>query len=648
MPVIQQILCSAFLAVLLTCSQAHAQSGRSLAQAMDYVRAQKWEEAATAARPTGQAGIAIVDWHYLRAGKGTLAEYERFLKDYADWPGMPFLRKSGERTLGAGTSSRRIIAYFEGIAPQTGTGALALAAALSSDGQSARAKSTITDAWREISMTSSEQLAFLANYSTLLKDQHSARMDMLLWRGLSGEAQALMPYVSDGWKKLATARIALRKRVPGVNALIDAIPVGLASDPGLAYERFVWRARKDLNSSALELLAERSKSAASLGKPEEWARRRAQLARSEMRAGRYKSAYAAASRHHLSTGSRFADLEWLSGYISLRFLNRPSDALLHFKAFHGAVDTPISLGRAGYWEGRAYEAMGDKSQAQTAYAYGGQFQTGFYGQLAAEKAGMIMDTALLGRESFQSWNTSSFAKSSVFEAGLLLVSANEGRLSARFMSHLSESLDRNERGALAAWAIAEENPYVALHIAKRAVQYGDTLHASYYPMHPVAKKSNLKVEPELALAIARRESEFNPRVVSGAGAQGLMQVMPGTAKLVSKKMGIAYEPAKLTGDWEYNATLGTNYLLGLNKEFGSNIILVSAGYNAGPGRPRRWLKERGDPRSNSEKVVDWIEHIPFDETRNYTMRVSEALLPYRAQLSGKPQELRLTKDLTQR
>lgn len=648
MPVIQQILRTALVAVFLTANQATAQSDRAVAKAMDLVRAQKWEDAATAARSTGETGKAIVQWHYLRAGKGTLAEYERFLKDYADWPGMPYLRKKGEQALVAGTPASRVLSYFEGTAPQTGTGALALAAAQTKEGQSSRAKATVTDAWREISMTSAEQLAFLANYSTLLKEHHNARMDMLLWRGLSGEAQALMPQVSDGWQKLATARIGLRKQVKGVNALIDAIPVGLASDPGLAYERFVWRARKDLSASALELLGERSKSAASLGKPEEWARRRAQLARREMRAGRYKSAYDAASRHHLTEGSRFADLEWLSGYISLRFLNRPSDALTHFKAFHGAVDTPISLGRAGYWEGRAYEAMGEKTKAQTAYAYGGGFQTGFYGQLAAEKAGMVMDQALLGGESFPNWKTESFAKSSVFEAGLLLDAAAESRLSARFMSHLAESLDRSERGALAAWAIADRNPYVALHIAKRSVQYGDTLHASYYPMHPVAQKSDLKVKPELALAIARRESEFNPRVVSGAGAQGLMQVMPGTAKLVSKKIGIAYEPSKLTGDWEYNATLGTNYLVGLNQEFGNNIILVSAGYNAGPGRPRRWLKERGDPRANSERVVDWIEHIPFDETRNYTMRVSEALLPYRAQLSGKSQELRLSKDLTQR
>ncbi|AML51262.1 lytic transglycosylase domain-containing protein [Falsihalocynthiibacter arcticus] len=645
---IHRVFFSTLLTLVVTSQSVAAQADTALAQAMDLVRVQDWPAAESAAKPAGATAQTIVEWHYLRAGKGTLDEYEAFLRDHADWPGMPYLSERGEKTLYTDTSPQRVLAYFGGDRPQTGTGALAYAAALSKTGETSRASATITDAWRTMPLTSAEQLSFLATYSDLLKPYHQERMDMLLWQGASNEAQALMPYVSDGWQKLAAARIGLRQQVDGVDGMISAIPVGLASDPGLAYERFVWRARKDRYDDALVLLNERSNSAASLGRPEEWARRRALIARYEMRAGRYESAYTAASRHHLSQGDYFADLEWLSGYIALRFLNRPSDALKHFKAFQAGVDSPISLGRAGYWEGRAYEAMGDATRAQAAYVFGGGFQTSFYGQLAAQEAGMAMDPALLGQEKFPDWKTTSFANSSVFKAGQLLDDAGESRISARFISHLAESLNRSERGALAAWAIENENPYTALHVAKRAAQFGDTLHASMYPMHPVATKSPLVVSPELALAISRRESEFNSRVVSGAGAQGLMQVMPGTAELVSKKIGIEYEPSKVLSDWDYNATLGTNYLAGLIEEFGDNVILVSAGYNAGPGRPRRWLSERGDPRANSAQVVDWIEHIQYDETRNYTMRVSEALLPYRAQLAGKPQNIRLIEDLTQR
>lgn len=638
----------AFLAILFAWAPLVAQSSEALAKAMDHMRAQDWPEAFAAVKPAGETGRAVVEWHYLRAGKGTLGEYETFLARYSDWPGLPYLRKRGEISLTNGFSAPRVLNYFGATSPETGTGALALAVALQQTGKNEHANEVLADAWRTMSLTSTEQKTFLDKYSAVLRSHHQERLDMLLWNGNAGQATAMLPYVSEGWRKLAQARMGLRKQAKGVDGLINAIPSNLANDAGLAYERFVWRARKGREADALALLNERSVSAASLGQPENWSRRRANLARSEMRAKRYKAAYEAASRHHLSGGSAFADLEWLSGYISLRFLNRPSDALKHFNAFQGAVDSPISLGRAGYWKGRAYEAMGEQQKALSAYQYGGRFQTGFYGQLAAEKAGMKMDPALLGKETFPSWQSSSFASSSVFDAGLMLVAAREGRLSARFMSHLAESLSREERGALAAWAIEDKNPFVALHIAKRAVQYGDTLHAAYFPMHPLAELPNLGVSPELALSIARRESEFNPRVTSSAGAQGMMQVMPGTAKLVSKRLGIPYLPALLTRDWEYNTKLGTNYLVGLNKEFGNNIILVSAGYNAGPGRPRRWLKERGDPRGNSERVVDWIEHIPFQETRNYTMRVSEALLPYRAQLKGKSQPLTLTQDLVER
>ncbi|MCV6823274.1 MULTISPECIES: lytic transglycosylase domain-containing protein [Halocynthiibacter] len=624
------------------------QQGEALARAMDLVRAQDWDGATAEARKAGKIGAAVVEWHRLRAGEGAFSEYQSFLAVYPDWPGLDYLRKFGESSLPREGAEGQIIGYFVQKLPQTGTGALALSRALRSGGDGDAADALIVDAWRKMSMTKEEQALFLANFGKLLAPHHEARLDMLLWRGLSGEATAMLPYVEDGWQKLAKARITLRKLGQGVDSFIAAVPARLADDPGLAYERFVWRARKDRYPDAIELIKERSVSAEFLGQPEDWARRRAILARWEMRAGRYASAYEVAANHYLTEGSHYIDLEWLAGYISLRYLNKPSRAVTHFRNLEAAVDTPISLGRAFYWQGRAHEAMAEPEKAQAAYQRGGAYQTSFYGQLAAEKAGMAMDPALLGTEPFPNWQNTNIANSTVFQAGLLLHAAREGRLTARFMSHLAETLPREERGALAAWAMAIDNPYVALHVAKRSVQYGDTLHSAYYPMHPVHQMQGLPVRPELALAIARRESEFNPRVISGAGARGLMQVMPGTASDVSKKLGIGYDKSKLTGDWRYNAKLGTAYLDGLNKRFDGNVILVAAGYNAGPGRPNRWLKEFGDPRNSTEAMIDWIEHIPFTETRNYVMRVSEALLPYRAQLAGQAVPLQLSKDIIQR
>jgi soluble lytic murein transglycosylase len=364
-----------------------------------------------------------------------------------------------------------------------------------------------------------------------------------------------------------------------------------------------------------------------------------------MRAGEARTAYRLASRHGLTGGSTYADLEWLAGYVALTYLDDPETALRHFENLRLAVETPISLGRAGYWEGRAYEAMGNAEMAQAAYAFGGEFQTSFYGLLAAEKAGMPMDPELTGRTEYGDWRTSSFANSSVLAAALLLQRAGEMTLAERFLTHLAEGLNAQEVGQLANLAFELEEPHIALMIAKRAAEGGIVVPSAYYPVVDLGA-SNPIVPPELALSIARRESEFDPTVVSGVGARGLMQLMPGTAEEMAGDLGLSYSANRLTTDPAYNATLGVAYLAELVNNFGSNFVLVSAAYNAGPSRPIRWMEERGDPRSGQIDVIDWIEHIPFTETRTYVMRVMESLPVYRARLSGQTEPIRLSEELT--
>jgi soluble lytic murein transglycosylase len=212
--------------------------------------------------------------------------------------------------------------------------------------------------------------------------------------------------------------------------------------------------------------------------------------------------------------------------------------------------------------------------------------------------------------------------------------AGNSALAQRFLLHLGEGLSGEDIGRLAAMALEWQDANTALVLAKAAASKGAIWPGVYFPTNGI-EGLDLPVEPELALAIARRESEFNPAVVSGAGARGLMQVMPATARRMAGKLGLGYEPAKLTGDWRYNARLGSAYLAELVAEFGRSPALVAAGYNAGPGRPRQWIASLGDPRKDGVDVVDWIESIPFEETRNYVMRVSESLPIYRARLSGK-------------
>jgi len=193
-----------------------------------------------------------------------------------------------------------------------------------------------------------------------------------------------------------------------------------------------------------------------------------------------------------------------------------------------------------------------------------------------------------------------------------------------------------------------DDPYIQLRVAKRAAGRGIVNERAYFPLTAIDVAGRPDVSPELALAIARRESEFNPEVVSPAGARGLMQVMPGTAQDTAGALGMDYSLARLTADPDYNAILGTAYLQKLRDRFGGATILVAAGYNAGPGRPLEWIDRFGDPRDASVDPVDWIEQIPFRETRNYVMRVMESLAPYRARLAGEPVPLTLDRDIAAR
>lgn len=642
-----------FLIVLfaLFAQAAHAQpqdqpAPAALAIAIEAISSGDWEAAVARANPAGQTGKSIVEWHRLRAGQGSLEDYRRFLSNHPDWPGLPLMRKKGEAAITAATPSKDVIAFFADQEPRTGHGVLQLARAYMAQGLSGDAAAGVVLAWRSFALTKSEHIAFLSAHKKLLTGHHEARLDMLLWQGRFDDARRMYPLVSKGWQALAHARIALRRKAGNVDTLIAAIPKNLQSDPGLAYERFYWRVRKGRNAEAITLLLERSKSAESLGEPSQWANRRRSIARQLMREGKGKLAYRVASRHFLGEGSDFADLEWLSGYLALRYLKDPKTALSHFQNFRLAVETPISLGRAGYWEGRAYAAMGDMGSAQASYEFGAEYQTSFYGLLAAEKAGIGMDASLTGTETFFDWNKAAFMKSSVLKAALLLHKAGYLALAKRFFLQVAETLDRTELGQLSDLAFSLNEPHIALMIAKQGARRGLVLPRAYYPLHDLVKEK-LPVAPELALAIARRESEFNPTVESSVGAKGLMQLMPKTAKSVAEELELEYEVGKLLTDWRYNARLGSAYLARLQDEFGKSPILISVGYNAGPSRARSWISAFGDPRSAGVDVVDWIEHIPFRETRNYVMRVAESLPVYRARLTGKTQPLSLSKELRQ-
>lgn len=622
-----------------------AADGAALSEALTATRSGDWARAEAALKPVEEpAARQIIEWIKLRSGAGFWEDYTAFFRTNGDWPGMARLRRESEAAIEPNADPEAVIAYFEETPPQTGAGIIRLAAAYMAADRAGDAGAEVVRAWRTMLLNGEDKALLLKTYPEILAPHHTARLDMLLWRGREKSARKMFALVGGDWKRLAKARIALRKREDGVDKLIEAVPKALADHPGLAFERFYWRARKGRTDDAIALLRERSKSREALGEPDEWANRRRSLARQTMRAGKATLAYELASRHYLVSGSDYADLEWLSGYIALTKLGQPGLAVDHFERFRAYVETPISMGRAGYWLGRAYEALGEDEKAAAAYALGAGFQTSFYGQLAAERGGIEANPALAGSDPVPDWREADFARSSVLEAALLFYHSGNHSLAKRFFTHMAETLDRKELAQLADLVLDLGEPHMALMLSKRAARRGIEVPKSYYPLTALTRQP-VPVPMELALAIARRESEFDASVVSPAGARGLMQLMPGTARAMAKKTGQQYSASRLTTDWKYNASLGTAYLAELMEQFGGSVVLVAAAYNAGPSRANRWMEQFGDPRQTDVDVVDWIEHIPFRETRNYVMRVMESLHVYRARLEGRTGPLKLTADL---
>lgn len=606
---------------------------RPLKSAFAAARDNDWDKALSLAERDGPVALDIIRWTRLRSGAGTAGEVLAFLESRSHWPGLDYLRRQGEAAM-AQAGDDQVLRFFEGHVPSSGIGALRYARALEATGQVGEAQATIVLAWRTLDLDDAEHDAFVARYGTLLDPHHGARLSTSIWEGRKNNAARMMAIVGEDQAKLAKARLALQAQTGDVNALIAAVPDALGADPGLAFDRFTWRIKNRLRDDAKDLLLSQSRNPGGLGFPDRWASQRRSMAREEMRTGSAERAYSMASLHQLSEGGHFADLEWLSGYIALRYLKDPELALYHFDRLQAAVRTPISLGRAGYWRGRALDGLGRKDAAQAAYAEGGLHQTTFYGLLAAEKAGLSFDASLAGQARGGRWQDTTLARSDLREAVMLFRAAGLSFEAERFLRHMAETATETELMSLGRMVEEAGDPHLEVMLGKEAAGRGIVLPRHYYALHPLTGMS-LPIAPEMALAIARRESEFDPSVTSHVGARGLMQLMPRTAAAMARKIGDTNNVSGRLGDWPFNARLGTAYLAQLAADFRANAMLMSVGYNAGPSRASDWSAINGDPSLGGIDPVDWVELIPFRETRNYVQRVAESLPVYRARL-GKP------------
>ncbi|WP_142846977.1 lytic transglycosylase domain-containing protein [Telmatospirillum sp. J64-1] len=608
------------------------EDGKLYAQALSLAQEGKFDEAnKVAAQAKDKLLAKVVRWQELirpRSG-ATFADITAFIDANPDWPQMGTMQRRAEEAITVATPDSQILAWFADRKPLTVDGRMALAKAYLNSGQKEKAVEVARDAWINGTFGVLQERNFASTFGNLLThDDHWARLDRLLWDRDIDAAKRMVPRVNASYKKLAEARFGLIAMAGNVNGLIAQVPKELQNDPGLVYERLRWRRQKDLTDTAIELLSHPSRNQV---RPDRWWTERAILARRSLREGNISVAYNIAKDHGQTEGVGFADAEWLSGWIALRFLQEPEKAFDHFKRLYEGVSFPVSRARGAYWTGRAAEAMGKKEQAAEWYSRAAEHITTYYGQLAAGRLGKDRQWVLPADPLPSAEDIEAFDKNELTRVARMLGEVGMVDAVQPFLTRLNDSMTTpGQRALVTSLANSLNRPDWAVNLAKRSDRDGIPLIGSAFPIPPL--KTVDKPERALVLGLIRQESGFHHGAVSSAGAMGLMQVLPSTARQVAKSLGIDFNPSHLTGDPDLNVQIGSAYLENLLQSFNGSYVLALAAYNAGPSRAREWLQEYGDPRSPDVDAVDWVESIPFYETRNYIQRVLESVQVYRSRL----------------
>ncbi len=574
-------------------------------------------------------------WRQLREGDpAPFAAYRDFLDQHPRWPDAAILQIRAEDAIDSSVPPDAIVSFFAERTPRTRQGRLQLAGALLQIGRAPEATTLIRKSWIEDDYGPGEEQFVLGSYGYLLRpEDHLARLEQaaLGRQGPAGPAHA-PPRRSRPPQPRFGAAARSRRSGPNVDGAIQAVPAALRNDPGLVFDRLQWRRRKGLDQSAqgllLSLRSERVR-------PSAWWRERSFQIREAINGRDFLLAYRLAATHHQAEGVPFADAEWLAGWVALRFLNRPTEAARHFERLYEGVSTPISRARAAYWVGRAEAARRRSKSAATWYARAAAYPTTFYGQLASHELGRSLTYGLFQAPAPSEALRRAFAANDMVQVIERLCTAGVFHATGPLVRQLASEADGSGPGLGLVLGLAHRcgRPDLVVSLAKTAERSGAISGVASFPVPDVAslvKPAPGMPEPALLLAVARQESLFDPEAASAAGAQGIMQLMPSTARVAAGALGVQYDRSALT-DPDYNARLGGWYLREQLDQFGGIAPLALAAYNAGPSRVTQWLQANGDPRRGSEyDMIDWIELIPFSETRNYVQRVMEAMQVYRA------------------
>jgi soluble lytic murein transglycosylase len=601
-----------------------------------------------AAPLTGGQAVAILDdvvmWDRLRrpSARAAFADYAAFLPRHLDWPQAITLRRLAERAITDDTPADAIVRHFTAVAPVTPEGHWRFAEALASSGRTAEAATQARAAWDSGGLDDTQEARLFTRFGGQLRPQdHLGRLDQLLWADRTTLAGRMLTRVDTDTRLWALARIAVRRGAPDAAARLGVVPARLRREAGLLLDEAKWLMKSGRADEAHALLTSGTATPLEAGgrvttSPQRWLTERLAIGRALWRDGKPETARAVLAGHQLSVAivadrpvserALFLDTEWLAGWLALRRLNQPAQALAHFRNARAVAQTPISQSRGDYWSGRAAEAAGQAEAAKGFHAAAAAHPDYFYGQLATERLGRPLALAAPPLPATDAATLASLRAEPLLRAAIALGPVDRDRQTI-FLRHIAARADSGERAArLAALAAPLDRLDLGVNAAKSARDVaGLSLLSASFPVLPLP--ASLNGQFAIIHAITRQESQFDRGARSSANARGMMQLLPATAAEQAGKMGLPASSAdRLTEDPVWNVTLGGGFIQRLRGAYGGSAPLAVAAYNAGPGNVRRFLAQIGDPRTSDP--IDWIESIPFSETRNYVQRVLENAVVY--------------------
>jgi soluble lytic murein transglycosylase len=601
----------------------------------------------------------LVEWERLRRGKGEAADYLKFLAEHPDWPSREILQRKMEESLfSEGGDTELIATYFKGREARSPAGMAVLASVHLAHGEKDKAKALAAKIWREENLPESLEKGFLARFGPMLTDQdHKWRLDRLLVEDVrykvdrverAAQVKRVIALLPAAEQKTAQARLAVFMKTKGDKTALGTGTNG-KTDWGVVFHKVQQHRRADRLDEAVKLLRTAPLDPLVVANLDEWWYERRGLAYVALKANKPKLAYEIVRDAGPVSVNVMNDQTFMAGWIALRYLKDAKQAEKHFAILVSNADGPLTRARANYWMGRTAEALGDKKRAQQSYETAARFNDTFHGLLAVQK--LAPGSRALSFDppaSPTSEQSKRFTEHEAVRAYALARKAELPRHVTRVFLLNAAKIENDEAWAAMAahLARASGDTQTGVRIGKSAIAAGHNLIYYSYPVHGLPKYTPLRKPPEEAylLGLARQETEFNSDTVSGAGARGILQVMKVTANHICRDYKIKCKHDKLLTDDAYNTMIASAYVADRLDEWQGSYVLGLPSYNAGPGRTREWVKEFGDPREANVDPIDWIERIPFEETRNYVAKVLSNIQVYRARL-GEPDPLRLQDDL---